>query len=84
VTAATTAPARPSARWMWVDRAHVHPLTRLVLAPARRNFGMVFQMADCFDRLTVEENAENVDMTMIAPDKLRLTSSDRPSRGGRS
>ena len=84
MSAATTAPVSPRSRAVWVDGAHVHALTPAERAPARGKLGMVLQMADVLDSLTVEENAENVDMNMTASEKPSLTSTDRLSRGGRS
>jgi phospholipid/cholesterol/gamma-HCH transport system ATP-binding protein len=47
---------KPSAGKIWVDGIDVHSLSAAELAPFRRKFGMVFQMAALFDSLTVEEN----------------------------
>ncbi len=47
---------KPSGGKVWVDGTDVHSLKPAELAPFRRKFGMVFQMAALFDSLTVEEN----------------------------
>jgi len=47
---------KPTAGKVWVDGTDVHSLGPADLAPFRRKFGMVFQMAALFDSLTVEEN----------------------------